>query len=301
MSWSGLTLCTDTDLGELEPESTSGSWGATTWTSQRASAKKDLKIWLERDFSKKPDGTIRTDVCERVRDTYRADAVYGYTGGSYTDLTTTAGDETANDVALASVFATIGTDRLYLGFEGEADGFAVFMRDAFNAIASVMTVKYSGPAGWTALTASDGTSSSGKTFAKSGRVTWTIPTDWQRTEVNGTDELLWIEVSISVALTAGTKASQVLQVKAPEGLKKVVAWQALGYIAMTRAAQAPSTEYWMHKARNQWKTGYMDEADKLYESLRDKGGIPIDDDEDNVIDPEDELNLAILPTVLERR
>jgi hypothetical protein len=301
MSWSSLTLCTDSDLGSLEPESTNGHWGATTWPNQRAEAKRELKIWLERDFAKKPDGTPLKGVADRVRDTYAPDAVFGYTGGLYTDLTGVAGDETADDLTLANVFVTVGTDRLYIGFDGEADALQVFMADALNAVASVLTVKYSGAAGWTALTVTDGTATSGKTFSKSGRITWTIPTDWQRKSVNEIDTLFWLELSVSVALTSGTKAGQMLAVRAPDGLRRVVALFALGYIAQNRAAQAPSTDYWIYKARNQFKTGYMDLSEALYASLRDKGGIPIDLDDDNVIDTDTELTVTIEPHRLDRR
>lgn len=69
------------------------------------------------------------------------------------------------------------------------------------------------------------------------------------------------------------------------------AFRALGYIAKNLAAQAPSTDYWLHKARNQFKNGYWDEADALYATMRDKGSIPIDYNLDGVIDPETELNI----------
>lgn len=300
MGWSGLTLCTDSDLGSLEPESTSGAFGAVTWPSQRAEAKKDLKIWLERDYRRRADGTVLDDIADRIKDTYAPDAVFGYTAGIYSDKTDAAADDSLDDVALATVFTTAATDRLYVGFDGEGDALQVFMQDALNIVASVLTVKFSGPSGWTALTVTDGTSVSGATFGKSGRITWTIPPTWQRRNVNGEDTLFWLELSVSVALTAGTKAGQILKVQAPDGLKRVVALQTLGYIAMTRAANAPSTDYWIYKARNQFKTGYMDLAEALYASLRDKGGIPIDLDDDDVIDTDTELNVTILPTRMER-
>ena len=301
MSWSGLTLALDTDLGTIEPESTSGRWGAMTWPNQRAEAKRLLKVWIERDFTRKADGTILTNVADHVKDTFAPEVVYGYTGSAYVDYTGQAGDDTANDVPLATIFTTAATDRLYLGFSGEADGLQVQMLDSLNAVTSVLTVKYSGPDGWTTLTATDGTSSSGKTFAKSGRITWTIPTDWQRRAVNNSDDtLLWIELSVSVALTSGTKAGQVLQVRAPDGLKLVHAWIALAFIYRNLAAQAPSTDYWGGRSENQFKTGYMDKAEELYASLRDKGGIPIDANDDGTIDPDTELNLTAAPTFLER-
>ncbi len=80
MSWSGLTLCTDADLGALEPEATNGHWKAVTWANQRAEAKRDIKIWLETDYAHIPG------VADKVKDTYRADVVLAYTASTYSTL-----------------------------------------------------------------------------------------------------------------------------------------------------------------------------------------------------------------------
>jgi hypothetical protein len=287
MGWSGLTLVSDNDLGALEPEATNGSWGAITWANQRAEAKRDLKIWLETDFAHIPG------VADRVRDTHVFDYVYGYTGGGYADLTDAASDDAENDVDLSDVFATFGTDKLYLGAPGEFDGIAVRMLSTLNANAAVLAVKYWGGTGWTTLTHTDGTAASAKTFGKGGRITWTVPTDWERRTLNSSaDAYFWIELAVSAALTADTVASQILQVRAPDPLKRICALRAMGYIYKNLAAQAPSTDYWGGRCRNQFKTGYWDEADALYAALRDKGGIPIDLDNDNVISVGMETNIV---------
>lgn len=282
MGWSALTLVTDAELGSLEPECTNGHWKTTTWPNQRAEAKRDLKIWLTNDFS----GI--SNVVDKVRDTFAGDKVWSYTASAFTDKSDEAASSDENDVAVATIFTTAATDRLYIGHLGSFDGIDVRMLASLNAIASVMTVKYAGPAGWTALTATDGTAAGGKTFAQSGRITWTQPSDWQRRTLdNSADAYYWIELSVSVALTSGTKAGQILVIQAPDGLKRVCALQTLGYIVMNLAAQAPSTDYWMYKARNQFKTGFMDQAAALYAEMRDKGGIPIDLNDDGVITPEE--------------
>jgi hypothetical protein len=283
MGWSALTLVTDSDLGMLEPEATNGHWKTTTWPNQRAEAKRDLKIRLETDYANIPN------VADKIKDTHKADAVWGYTGSTYTDWTAEAESSDEDDLELATIFTTFGTDKLYIGHAGEFDAIQVQMLAALNAIASVMTAKYSGSGGWTSLTITDGTSNSGKAFGKGGRITWTMPTDWQRRTLNNSsDAYFWIELTISAALTASTAASQVLVVKAPDGLKRFCAFQALGYIYTNLAAQAPSTDYWAGRARNQFKTGYFDLADALYAQMRDKGGIPIDLDDDGAISPDTE-------------
>jgi hypothetical protein len=283
MAWGQLTLCTDSDLGALEPEATNGHWRSVTWPNQRAEAKRDLKIWLERDYAHIPG------VADKVKDTVGPDTVWGYTGSAYSDLTSEASNATESDINLATVFTTFGTDRLYVGSSSEFDGLSVAMHSTLNAVASTLSVRYWGAAGWTALTVTNGTLVSTATFGKSGRIVWTIPSAWERSILNGSDSLYWIELSVSAALTASTRASQILPIRAPDGLKRICALRAMGYIYLNLAAQAPSTDYWNGRASNQFKTGYWDRADALYESLLSKGGIPIDVNDDNVISP-DEAN-----------
>lgn len=278
MGWSQLTLCTDADLGTLEPEATNGHWRNVTWPNQRAEAKRDLKIALEVDFPHIPD------VADRIKDTHKPEILYGYTGGSYVDWTREAGSADEDDLALATIFTTFGSDRLYVGSSGEFDGLSLRMLSNLNAAAATLTVKYSGPSGWTALTVVNGTISGSATFAKSGRITWTMPSNWERRTLgDSADAYFWIELSVSAALTASTSATQLLVVKAPDPLKRIVALRALGYIVHNMAAQAPSTDYWAGRATNQFKTGYWDRADAIYASLRDKGGIPIDLDGDETV------------------
>ena len=285
MGWSALSLVSDADLGAMEPEATSGAWGATTWANQRAEAKRDLKIWLEIDYAHVPG------VADRIKDTSACDVVAGYTGATYTDLTANAATRVEDDVDLSAVFVTPATDRLYVGFSGETSGLEIGQLAHVNAITSALTVKYWGPAGWTALTVTDGTASSGKTFGKSGRITWTVPTDWQRRTLTDANAYFWLELSVSVALTSGTRLSQALAVRAPDGLRRVCAFRALGYIYKNLAAQAPSTDYWAGRVSNQFKTGYWDLADALYAAMRDRGGIPIDLNDDNLVTPATEANV----------
>lgn len=285
MGWSGLSLVSDSEIGQLEPEATAsgGPWGAITWASARAEAKRSLKIWLESDF---PDVV---GVADRVRDTWVPDYAFAYTGGIYTDRTSEVRDDEENDLTLATVFTTFGTDRLYIGAAWEFEGLAVLLKDAVNAAAALLTVKYSGPAGWTTLSATDGTAAAGATFAKSGRITWTVPTDWQRNTLNGTgDEYYWIELSISAALTAGTKASQVLPVRAPDGLKRVAAYLALHHILNGLAAGAADPPFWQTKADN-----YLKAASELYGRLKANSAIWLDLNRTNAVTQEERVSKPV--------
>lgn len=271
--WSQLTLVTDAELGQLEPEATAAGapWGATTWSSQRTEAKRDLKIWLERDYASIPN------VADRILDRWSPDYAFRLVGGAYTDVTSEVRDDEEEDLNLAGVFVTVANDRLYIGAAYEFEGLFVKLLDSVNAAASVLTVKYWGDNQWESLSATDGTAVSGATFAKSGRITWTLPSDWERRTLNGTaDEYYWVELSVSAALTAGTSATQVLPIRASDALKRIAGYLALAHIFRGLAAQAATPEAWLVRASNPDRTGYQDRAEDLYAALRDKGGIPID-------------------------
>jgi hypothetical protein len=276
MPWSALTLVTDAELGQLEPEAVHADapWGATTWANARAEGKRDLKILLESDFSD------IENVADKVVDTWRPDWVYSYIASAFTDVTTAAADKTEDDLALGTIFATFGTDRLYIGCASEFEGLRVLMTATVNAIASTLTVKYSGPTGWTALTISDGTSASSKTFSKSGRITWTIPSDWQREQLNGmADAYYWLELSVSAALTAGTSATQLLPIRAHDGLKRVAALLTLSYIFKGLSAAAVEPKDWLDRA-----VAYRDDALALWGKLKNSAAVWLDLDRDEAIE-----------------
>jgi hypothetical protein len=298
--WSQLSLVTDTEIGQIEPEATavSAPWGATTWASARTEAKRDLKIWLERDFNAQSDSAF-TDlsrrqfasimlpaITDRILDRWAPDWVFQLTDGTFTDRTTAARDDTENDLDIAAVFVTPGADRLYVGALWEFEGLMVKLLDAVNANASVLTVNYWSDSEWKSIVATDGTAAAGKTFGQSGRLTWTLPTDWERRRWNGTaEEFYWIELVVSATLTPGTKSTQLLPVRAPDGLKRVACFLALGHILTGLASQAANPDAWLIRVSNDAGTGYRDRAEALYADLRDKGGIPVDLNTNETIDP----------------
>lgn len=277
MGWSSLTLTSDADIGALEPEAiASGSpWGAATWASPRAEAKRDLKIWIETDFVDVPGAP------DRILDRWSPDYLFTYTGSAYTDRTTEARDDTEKDINLAAALATIGTDRIYVGAPMEFDGLFVKLLDSLNSVASVLTAKYWGGTGWISLTATDGTAVTGKTFAQSGRITWTLPADWERRRLNGTgDEYFWVELSISVALTTGTAATQILPIRAPDALKRVATYLALYHILNGLAQAAVNPEVWQKKADVYWER-----AVGLYAAIKANRALWLDINNTGSIEP----------------
>lgn len=283
MSWSHLALVTDAEIGALEPEATAAGapWGSVTWLSQRAEAKRDLKIWLEADFAEIPA------VTDRIRDRWPADRAWQYTASVYIDQTTALRDDTSEDVDLSLVFATFGTDALYVGAIFEFDGLFIKLLDSLNANTATLAVKYWDGGAWTAFSATDGTAVAGKTLAKSGRITWTLPTNWERRDVGDTGtDYFWVQVTVSAAITAATAASQVLPLRAPDGLKRVAAYLALGHIFKGLAAQTTSP-FWTEQAAK-----YRMDAETLYARLREHGGIPIDMNLDGVVTPPTETQVV---------
>ncbi len=292
MGWNGLNLVTDPELGQLEPEAISPKlpWGATTWPDARTEAKRDLRIWLERDFADIPG------VCDRVLDRWAFTYAWGLTGGTYTDRTSPIGEFTENDVPLASIFATPAADRLYLAGEWEFEGLFVSMLEQLNANAATLTAKYWNGKAWTAFgTVQDGTLVSNATLAQSGRITWVLPSDWERRRLNGTaDFYYWIELSVNAALSPSTAAGQLMAVHAPAGLKRVAQYLALQKILKGLAAQSGAPEEWLKRAED-----YGADAQALYTSLLEKGGIPLDINKSQSID-RGEPSAAISPTHLRR-
>jgi len=275
MSWPGLALVSDNDLAALEPSITDGTWGTATWPDQRAEAKRDLRVWLELDFPEV------IGVADRVLDRWNADYVFGYTGSAYTDRSSEARTDTPDDLPLATILTTPAADRLYLGAAWTFDGLMAVMTATRNAVAATLTVKYSGPAGWTTLTATDGTAVSGATFGQSGRITWTTPTDWQRQRLNGTgDEFFWIELSVSAALTSGTTLAQLLAIRPPDGLRRCASYLALGHIYNGLAAKSPNEDRWRQQADK-----YFTMARDLYTGLKVKSGLWLDLDTSGGIQP----------------
>ena len=98
---------------------------------------------------------------------------------NFTDASSSMQDEdTATTLVLNSFDTAANNDYLYIGSHIPFRGVRVIIGGA-NSNASVLTVKYRKSDGtWADISASDGTDSGGATFAQTGNVTWTLPTDW---------------------------------------------------------------------------------------------------------------------------
>lgn len=276
--WANLTLVTDAEIAEIEPQARANvsppPWGATTWPAARAAAKRELKVLVELAFPKVKGAA------DRILDLFRPDYAFTLIGSTYTDITTLTTSDDEDDVDLTTIFAS-AANKLYIGADYQFDGLWFDLKDARNALVRTLTVKYSGGAGFTALTVVDGTAVAGAPFASSGRITWTIPAAWQRRRLASAtaEEFFWIELTLDTALSSGsTKAAQILPIRAPDGLKRVAALLSLSYIMNGLERQSGRPEEWRDKA-----AAYRTQALDLFQDLKERGGIPLDTDKDETI------------------
>lgn len=263
-SWHPLDLVTDADLASYEA-SILTAFGAPEFNDKRTKA---LEDWL---FP-----ILRANGFDPYTLVTRADAskVWSYTASTYTDRTTTVTDTTADDLNLATVFATVGTDALYIGSTQPFRGVFIRMLDSVSAVTSAMSVAYwSGV--WSDLLITDGTAhTTGKTLSGGGSVLWTLPVDWQRRKVNSSDALYWAKVTVSATPTSAL-AGQIGVIRA-SSLRAPATFRTLQLIF--QEAPTSSDGPWSIKAEY-----YKNEADMaLQRALQICGGEFDTDDSDSI-------------------
>lgn len=125
-------------------------------------------------------------------------------GVTFTDYSDAAQDGLAStDVVLSSLDTLANLNYVYIGAGLPFAGLHVDV-DSANSNASVLTVKYRKiDDTWASVTPTDGTASGGATFAQDGAITWTVPTDWKKSEISG-QKLYWLRLEVSAALDAST-------------------------------------------------------------------------------------------------
>jgi hypothetical protein len=255
MSWAPNDLVTDQDLKAYESTILS-AFGVLDWTDKRVKA---LEDWIF------PILRARGFTPERLRTRVEADQVWGFTGSVYTNVTTAAKDPTADDLDLAAIFTTVGTDALYLGSTQPFRGLSVRMLEAVSAVSATVTVSYWGD-GWTTLVVTDGTQKTAqKSFSGGGAITWRVPSDWVPRGINAeTTRYYYVKITISATPTSA-KASQVGLIRrsclcAPATLRTLA--------LIMREAPSKSVGPWLEKA-----VWYENQAsDALERALQIVGG-----------------------------
>lgn len=163
-------------------------------------------------------------------DTVTGFVVHNGSTGAVRDYAVEVSDETYTSFASATV-ALATDDALYVGYLTPFTSLELIPGDTVNAVVSTLSGKYWNGAAWVALTISDGTSDSGKTFATRGRIEWTVPDDWKQNiplpGLQYVDEFgnrmvlcYWLKFTVDTALTAGTLIAEAKVFPVPNELVK---------------------------------------------------------------------------------
>jgi hypothetical protein len=270
VSWSPNDLVTDLDLLAYEPTILT-QFGVTDWQQLLGKARED---WL------RPILQGRGFDLDRLRTRFEADLVQAYTGAVYTDKSSDAKDADVDDLNLAGIFATVGTDALYVGSTSTFRGLSVRMHAGVSAVTSDLTVSYWNDA-WTPLVVTDSTrGTAGKSFSKGGSVLWRMPADWVTRTINGSDQRYLVKLTMSATPTAAT-AGQIGVVRR-SALCAPLTFRTL--LLIMRSAPTGGPGPWAEKAA--W---YESEADAaLQRALQIIGGeFETDDPATDLISPDE--------------
>lgn len=143
----------------------------------------------------------------RLRTRYTPSEVYSSTSGVFTDRTSAATSQTADDLSLRTILAA-GSDYLYVGSPEPFRGVSLRMLDTVSSQAATLTVQLWCDT-WRTVAVADGTAATaGVPFSKGGAITWTVPGDWVTRPVNSSAHRYWMRLSVSAQPSSGTAAGQ---------------------------------------------------------------------------------------------
>lgn len=272
MSWQPDDLVADEDLAGYEA-SILTDFGQTDWKLRRTKA---LEDWLF------PHLKTRGLDPYKLRTRYECEAVAGFTGGSYSDKAGVAKDTNADDLNLAAVFVTPGSDALYIGSVQPFRGIFFRLTDNVSSVAGALAVAYWAGT-WEPLTISDRTKLGQKSLGSGGAVTWPQPVDWATRKVSGDQVLYWAKVTMSATPT-GALASQIGVIRA-SSLRAPATFRTLQLIF--REAPTGADGPWGEKA-----AFYADEAElALQRALQIVGG-EFDTDGSDLVSPDESTQTA---------
>ena len=234
MSWHPDDLVTDRDLEAYEADILR-TFGQVGVSEKRTKACED---WLY------PILEVRGFDPFKLRTRYDPTTAFGYTGSAYTDIGDAVRSTTDDDVDLAAIWATPGTDRIYVRDDQPFRGLFLRVDDSPNATASVLTVK-AWTGSWETLQIADDTQATdGTALSRGGAVRWALPRLWTERVVNDSGRLYWVELSVS-ATPAGATAGQVACVRSSR-LRGALAYRTL-FLIMSEA-QTSQAGPWSEKA-----------------------------------------------------
>lgn len=263
MSWAPNDLLTDEDLLAYE-RTILTQFGVYEWRERRQKALEDWLFPLLEAQGFPP---------QQLRTRHAPSAVIGVTSSVATDLTSEALDE---EGLLLSAILAGSSDALYIGFTAPFRGLSIRMLDNVNAVASTLSLHV-----WTDAWGSPNnlvnTSGSATPFARGGALTWRLPENVVKREVESTGPYYWARLQLSVAPTAGTRIGA-LSVIRRSRLCAAVTLRTLALIF--REAPTGQDGPWTEKA--DW---YEREADQAWLRVQGQLGGEFDTDGDDLITP----------------
>jgi hypothetical protein len=268
MSWRPNDLVTDADLLAYESNILE-QFGRYDWKEKRGKAIED---WLA------PILRSHGFPIERLRTRYEVDQAFGYTAAAFSDVTAAVKSTTADDLNLATTFATAGSDALYIGYSKVFRGLSVRLLESVSSVTGTVTVAYWND-GWTALTVADGTAkTTGKTLSGGGAMTWRVPDDWVVRPINSSDPRYWVKVTVSATPTGAT-AGQIAVIR-QSLLRGPVTFRTLSLIFREAPTGGPGP--WADKA-----SYYETEADAALQRALTSLGSEFDTDESDQVSEEE--------------
>lgn len=269
MSYHPSDLVSDVDLRDYEDTILAG-FGQTAWLGKRTKALEDWLFPILKGRGFEP---------HRLRTRFEPEQVWGYTGAAYSDKTAAAKDTTDDDINLATVFTTVGTDALYIGSKEPFRGVFLRMLDSVSSASAVLSVAYWNGT-WEALTVDDKTTQvAGKALSSGGSVTWLLPSDWMTRPIStATTGYYYVKVTISATPTSA-KAGQIGVIRG-SSLRAPATFRTLQLIF--QEAPTGANGPWQEKA-----AFYKEEADlALQRALQICGGEFDSDGSDEISDTE---------------
>lgn len=234
MSFAPNDLVTDQDLFDYEP-ALRDKFGQTNWQSKRTKA---LEDWAFPSLKRRGFDPYR------LRTRFEPDQAFSYTSSTYADQTSGCQSTTADDLNLATIFATPSTDALYIGSTRQFRGLFVRMLDTVSSAAGVLSVAYFNGS-WENLAVDDQTVRvAGKTLSGGGAIKWLLPHDWMTRAVNSSTPYYWVKVTVS-AVPTSAKAGQISAIVG-SALRVPVTYRTLELIF--REAETKANGPWLEKA-----------------------------------------------------
>jgi hypothetical protein len=133
-------------------------------------------------------------------------------GGTYTSYLTQTTDNSLTTVADISSLDAVD-DYIYIGSSEMFTGLDLRIKTA-NTTETYITASYYGSGGWNPISVIDETNVSGCPFSRSGRIyfanyTATLVGGWDKSVINGSDQLYWIRLNVAHQLSADVKLSEI--------------------------------------------------------------------------------------------